>query len=243
MVSQRSIGYNVIQTEKHKNPTAGEMILIKSYYDTVIFDLDGTLLNTLDDLTDSVNAALRLHALPLRTTDEIRRFVGNGVDRLVTLCVPEGTDEEIYSRCLVAFKDHYARNMRNKTAPYEGINELLRTLKHENRKLAVISNKFDAAVKELCRDYFGGLLDAAIGTSQSVLKKPAPDIVRKALRELGSVPERTVYVGDSEVDCATAKNAGLFFVGVSWGFRGRASLAQSGAEHIIDKPEQLLAYL
>jgi phosphoglycolate phosphatase len=187
------------------------MIIIKSHYDTVIFDLDGTLLNTLDDLTDSVNAALRLYALPLRTTDEIRRFVGNGVERLMTLCVPEGTDDATCRGCLSVFKDHYTRNMRNKTAPYEGIKELLYALKEKNLKLAVISNKFDAAVKELCGDYFEGLLDAAIGVSQDVLKKPAPDIVRKALQETGSVPERTVYVGDSEVDCATARNAGLFY--------------------------------
>lgn len=212
------------------------------YYDTVIFDLDGTLLDTLEDLTDSVNAALRLHAMPLRTPDEIRRFVGNGVERLITLSIPEGTDDATYRSCLDVFKD-YARNMRNKTAPYEGVIELLHALKRENLKLAVISNKFDAAVKELCRDYFDGQLDAAIGASENVLKKPAPDIVGKALRELGSFPDRTIYVGDSEVDCATAKNAGVLFIGVSWGFRDRAALEQSGAEHIIDKPEQLLAYL
>jgi phosphoglycolate phosphatase len=218
-------------------------MIIDMRYDTVIFDLDGTLLNTLDNLADSVNAALGRNGFPLKTTDEVRHFVGNGVERLIRLCVPASTQEERYKDCLSDFKAHYSGNMRNKTGPYRGITELITRLKENGYKLAVVSNKYDSAVKELCRVYFGVLIDTAIGASDDMAKKPAPDTVVKALVELGSVPGRTVYVGDSEVDAATAKNAGLAFVGVTWGFRSREVLAGSGAEFIIDRPEELLEIL
>ena len=208
-------------------------------YDTVIFDLDGTLLNTLDDLTDSVNSALKRHGFPGRTIDEVRRFVGNGVERLMALSVPEGTEEAIYRDCLADFKKHYSGNMRSKTAPYDGIMALLKQLKEAQYKVAVVSNKFDAAVKELCRDYFGAYIDAAIGESPDTARKPAPDIVGKALLELGSAPSAAVYVGDSEVDAETAKNAGLLFIGVTWGFRSREVLERQGVSWIIDRPEEL----
>ncbi|SHH52277.1 phosphoglycolate phosphatase [Sporobacter termitidis DSM 10068] len=212
-------------------------------FDTVIFDLDGTLLDTLDDLAGSVNNALEKYGFPCRTRDEVRRFVGNGVERLVTLCVPGGAANEKYQDCLADFKRHYSENMRNRTAPYDGIPALLRRLKAEGFKRAVVSNKFDAAVKALCRDYFGEDIELAIGESKETARKPAPDTALKALRELGSVPARTVYVGDSEVDAETARNAGLVFIGVTWGFRDRELLEQKGADFVIDRPEELFQIL
>ncbi len=142
-----------------------------------------------------------------------------------------------------AFKQHYAENMRRKTAPYEGIMPVLKKLKADGKKLAVVSNKFDDAVKALCRDYFGDMITAAYGESADAARKPAPDTVFKALRALGSAPGDAVYVGDSEVDAATAKNAGLTFVGVTWGFRSREVLEQNGANYIIDRPDELTSIL
>jgi phosphoglycolate phosphatase len=212
-------------------------------FDTVIFDLDGTLLNTLDDLADSVNYALTLHGFPCRTLLEIRSFIGNGVARLMELSIPDGRTNPAFEQTLTDFRWHYAKNMWNKTAAYAGIMELLAHLASENYRTAIVSNKFDAAVKELSRRYFGDYIQVAIGESAHVAKKPAPDTVLKALAELGATPENTLYVGDSEVDVATAKNAGLICVGVTWGFRNRVLLEQHGADYIIDRPEELLAIL
>lgn len=211
-------------------------------YDTVIFDLDGTLLNTLDDLADSANFALSLYGLPNRTTDEVRRFLGNGVAKLIECCIPNGRYNEYYEKCLADFRKHYSKNMQNKTTPYTGIMELLRQLSEKGYKIAIVSNKFDSAVKGLNELYFSKYIKVAIGEMESkgVAKKPAPDTVFKALRELGSTPDRAVYVGDSEVDVKTAKNSGLPCVGVTWGFRNRQILNDEGANYIIDKPEQLV---
>lgn len=208
-------------------------------FDTLIFDLDGTLLNTLDDLRDSVNFSMALHGYPTRSIAEIRGFVGNGVGRLIELSIPGGTGNSDYKACLDDFRSYYAANMTNKTKPYDGVMALLRELAGRNFKMAIVSNKFDAAVKELCKKYFGGLIGVAIGESAHVLKKPAPDSVYKALRELNSSVGHAVYIGDSEVDAETAKNAGLPLVGVTWGFRGRSVLEQKGVRYIIDKPCQL----
>lgn len=212
-------------------------------YDTVIFDLDGTLLNTLEDLADSVNCALALYDFPPRTIAEVRNFVGNGVARLMALSIPDGTDNSYYQNCFEEFRRHYAANSQNKTEVYDGITALLRELDRAGYKLAVVSNKFDAAVKDLCSVFFGSVIKVAVGESDGVLRKPAPDAVFKALDELGSSAARAVYVGDSEVDAETAQNAGLAFVGVTWGFRDRAVLEQKGAEYIIDKPCELLKIL
>ena len=144
-------------------------------YNYIIFDLDGTLLNTLDDLRDSTNFALRRFGFSERTTDEVRRFVGNGVARLIHLAVPEGTDEKTEADCLAVFKAHYKDNMTNKTAPYPGIMELLKKLRALGVKIAVVSNKFEPAVVGLCEDYFGELVDAAVGQTEDRQKKPAPD--------------------------------------------------------------------
>lgn len=208
--------------------------------DTVIFDMDGTLLDTLDDLTDAVNAALAACGYPLRTKEEVRFFVGNGVGRLMKEAVPEGTSETDLEDCLQAFKAHYAQHWQDKTVPYEGIKELLTDLKARGIKLAVISNKYEQAVLQLCRDYFPGSFDTARGERAGVPRKPAPDAIYAILEELGTEKEKALYVGDSEVDMATAKNAGLTAVGVTWGFRDRQLLLERGADYIIDQPSELL---
>ena len=209
-------------------------------FNTAIFDLDGTLLNTLDDLADSVNHTLTQYGFPTRTRDEVRRFVGNGVPLLIERAVPEGTDRETQERCLAEFKKYYAENMYHKTAPYPGIPELLTALGARGVKIAVVSNKFDAAVKELCRRYYGSRIHVGIGERADVRKKPAPDSVFRALEELGASREKALYIGDSDVDVQTAKNAGLTSVGVTWGFRERALLEKEGAQYIIDTPAQML---
>ncbi len=209
--------------------------------DSVLFDLDGTLLDTLDDLADSVNYALGTEGFVQRTREEIRSFVGNGVANLVHRSVPVDTPKEIEARCLETFRAHYAKNMNNKTAPYPGILPLLKALYEKGIRMAVSSNKFDAAVKQLCAEQFGGYIQVAIGESETVKKKPAPDGPWLAIEQMGSQRENTFYVGDSEVDVETAKNAGLVCVGVTWGFRDRKVLEDKGADYIIDKPEQLLA--
>ncbi len=212
-------------------------------YDTVVFDLDGTLLNTLDDLADSVNYAMHKYGFPCRELDEVRNFVGNGVGRLMELSIPDGLNNPQYEKCLADFRSHYSGNMQNRTAAYEGINELLAELKEKGYKLAIVSNKFDKAVKGLNKVYFEDYIKVAIGESEDIRRKPAPDTVFQALEELGSTTSSVIYVGDSEVDVKTAKNSGIVCVGVTWGFRGREVLKREGADFIIDKPRELLRIL
>lgn len=197
-------------------------------------------MDTLEDLTDSVNYALVLHGYPKRSMEEIRRFVGNGVGRLIALAVPGGMDDPFYNACLEANQKHYSENMRNKTAPYKGILELLKLLKKENYKLAVVSNKFDKAVKGLVQEFFGEYISVAIGETKNISRKPAPDTVFKAIEELDASLDKAVYVGDSDVDVKTAKNAGIKCVGVTWGFRDRDVLEKEGADYIIDEPMELM---
>ena len=211
--------------------------------DTVIFDLDGTLLNTLDDLADSVNYALSEFSLPLRQVEEVRAFVGNGVEKLIERAVAGRLSSEQETQCLRTFKEHYRNNMNNKTCPYDGIIDLVKTLLQNGYHLAIVSNKFDAAVKELNDSYFEWLFPVAIGESEQIAKKPAPDSVYEALAQLESTGERAIYIGDSDVDVMTAHNAGLECVGVTWGFRDRELLLSVGAEYIIDKPADLLSIL
>ena len=212
-------------------------------YQTVIFDLDGTLLDTLQDLADSTNYALSVHRMPARTLEEVRTFVGNGVGRLIHLAVPEGTPAEEEAACLADFRAHYLLNMENKTAPYPGVPALLEHLQAAGIRTAVVSNKFDGAVKGLCQNYFGDRLPVAIGESQGVAHKPATDTVFKALQELGVPAEGAVYIGDSDVDIATARNAGLPCISVSWGFRDRDFLLSHGATEIVSNPQELYAAL
>ena len=203
---------------------------------TVIFDLDGTLLNTLLDLKESTNYALRQFGYPERTLEEIRYFVGNGVRKLIERAVPENCEN--VEECLDVFKKHYEKNMYNNTVSYNYIETMLKTLKSEGIKLGVVSNKFDLAVKELCKKYYDGLVDIAIGQGGDVLPKPSPFGVYKAMKELRADKASTIYVGDSEVDVQTAQNANIPCIGVTWGFRGRAYL--DGADYIIDDPCEII---
>lgn len=207
---------------------------------TVIFDLDGTLLNTLDDLTDSVNFALGEMGYPLHTADEVRMMVGHSVIYLIEQALPKGTDKAVFDRCLATFEAHYKTNMRNKTAPYDGVMQMLANLSAAGYKLAVVSNKPDVFTKELVSELFGDYIPLAIGRSETIARKPAPDMLELAMKQLGSDPDSTVYVGDSEVDVLTAKNAGVPCVGCLWGFRDRETLEAAGAEYIISLPDELV---
>lgn len=213
--------------------------------DTVIFDLDGTLLNTLEDLTDSVNYALRLSGFPERTLEEVKSFVGNGVAKLIERAIPDGKENSLYEETLHIFKDYYAIHCNDKTKPYDGILELLDELLAKGYKLAIVSNKFDSAVKELSRIYFGERIQTAIGESEKIRKKPAPDTVYQALAELSVTADRAVYVGDSDVDLATAHSVPMPCISVTWGFRTPEQLLEAGAEkpHMIKMPNQLLPLL
>ena len=212
------------------------LLYYKNMIKTVIFDLDGTLLNTLLDLKESTNYALRQFGYPERTLEEIRYFVGNGVRKLIERAVPENCEN--VEECLDVFKKHYEKNMYNNTVSYNYIETMLKTLKSEGIKLGVVSNKFDLAVKELCKKYYDGLVDIAIGQGGDVLPKPSPFGVYKAMKELEADKASTIYVGDSEVDVQTAQNANIPCIGVTWGFRGRAYL--DGADYIIDDPCEII---
>lgn len=211
----------------------------------VIFDLDGTLLNTLDDLADSTNYALSRFGYPTRTIDEVRQFVGNGVAKLIERAIPEGKNNPNFEKCLAIFKENYAQNMYNKTAPYNGIIEMLSNLKSKGIKIAVVSNKFDLAVKELCKKYFEGFIDFAAGENeaQGIKKKPAPDTVISVLTEFNFSPEDAIYVGDSDVDIMTAKNSHMPCISVTWGFRDEKFLLKSGATILINAPSEIYNHL
>lgn len=212
-------------------------------YNTFIFDLDGTLLNTLDDLAASVNYALRTHGMPERTQDEVRSFVGNGVRLLMERAIPEGTDNPRFEETFATFRQYYMDHSLDKTRPYEGIPEMIHALKQRGCRLAVVSNKFYAATQELIRHFFPEIT-VAIGEheSEGIRKKPAPDTVFEALRQLGVGKENAVYVGDSDVDLQTAHNSGLPCISVLWGFRDRDFLLAHGATTFISQPKELLSY-
>lgn len=212
-------------------------------YQTVIFDMDGTLLNTLEDLTDATNYALRKMGMPERSIDEVRTFVGNGVQKLLERAVPGGLENPRFEETFAEFKDYYSVHCNDKTGPYEGVLPLLRDLKAEGYALAIVSNKLDAAVKELAEEYFEGIVPVAIGEREGVAKKPAPDMVQTALKELGTSAETAVYVGDSEVDLMTAKNSGLPCITVLWGFRDEEFLREHGALNIAKTPQEIKKFL
>lgn len=205
----------------------------------VLFDLDGTLLDTLEDLYQSVNAALAACGFPERTRMEVRSFVGNGVRNLMVRSVPDGEENPKFEECFQKFREHYAAHLNDHTAPYAGIMELLAELKEKGIPTAVVSNKSDAAVKELCRETFEDLVPMAIGESERVKKKPAPDTVIEAAAGIGVPLKDCVYVGDSEVDLATAENAGIPCISVSWGFRDKELLESLGAKTLLDTVPEL----
>ena len=207
---------------------------------TVIFDLDGTLLDTLQDLADAVNYALRKEGMPERTIDEVRQFVGNGVRLLMIRAVPGGESNPLFEETFAQVKEYYGEHCNDNTKPYEGMIELLETLKSKGYSVAIVSNKIDFAVKELSALYFKGIVPVAIGEKEGVRRKPAPDTVREALKELGRIAEESVYVGDSDVDIETAKNAGMPCVSVLWGFRDREFLEEHGAKRYARTAEDVL---
>lgn len=208
-------------------------------YKTYIFDLDGTLLSTLADLAASTNYALRTHHMPERSLDEVRRFVGNGVKKLMERAIPDGLNNPLFEETFATFRQHYMQHNLDTTQPYPGIMQLLKQLKAEGKNIAVVSNKFYAATRELCRHFFGDLVPVAIGEREDIRKKPAPDTVIEALRELGVDKEGAVYIGDSDVDIMTAKNSGMPCVSVLWGFRDKEFLLEHGATTLILKPEEM----
>lgn len=208
-------------------------------YKTYIFDLDGTLLSTLADLAASTNYALRTHHMPERSLDEVRRFVGNGVKKLMERAIPDGLNNPLFEETFATFRQHYMQHNLDTTQPYPGIMQLLEQLKAEGKNIAVVSNKFYAATRELCRHFFGDLVPVAIGEREDIRKKPAPDTVIEALRELGVDKEGAVYIGDSDVDIMTAKNSGMPCVSVLWGFRDKEFLLEYGATTLISQPEDM----
>lgn len=217
-------------------------IEVEMKYQLAIFDLDGTLLNTLEDLADSVNYVMRCFGYPERTLAEVRNFVGNGIRKLLERSAPENTTAEEIDRLFEQFTAYYKEHCADKTRPYEGIPELLQTLREKGVKIAVVSNKADFAVKALCEQYFPGLLDEAVGERAGIARKPAPDTVNEVLKNLQIDKSQAVYIGDSEVDVLTAQNAELDCIAVNWGFRDTQILKEAGAEIIVSTPETIADY-
>ena len=220
-------------------------------YKTIIWDLDGTLMDTLQDLMGAVNHALVLNGMPARTYQQIRSAVGNGVRRLVELSVPGGEENALFEKVLADFKSYYMEHCQDETGLYPGIAETLQTLKQQGLRMAVVSNKLQSGVTELIqsdvrvigqdrticlKDY----IEVAIGERPEMARKPAADMVDKALEELGTGKEEAVYIGDSEVDLATARNAGLPCISVLWGFRDKDYMLTQGAETFVEDPLEIV---
>lgn len=208
-------------------------------YKLAIFDMDGTILNTIDDLAASLNYVLEKSGFPARTMDEVISFIGDGLRKLIERGVPEGTDSETVDKVLADFKEYYAVHCADRTAPYDGIIELLENLRRNGCLTAVVSNKADDAVQELCRKYFDGLFDYAVGERSGILRKPAPDSVNEVLEKLNVSRENAVYIGDSDVDIKTAENAGMDSIIVEWGFRERDFLLKKGAKTIVSAAKEI----
>lgn len=211
-------------------------------YTTVLFDLDGTLLDTLDDLTDAVNRALVAYGMPEREKCEVRAFLGNGARYLMEHAAP-GMEAERFEKMLVEYKADYDANCVVKTAPYPGIEALLRALRARGVKTGIISNKPDSAVQPLYETFFADTMDIAVGEREGIRRKPAPDTVLSAMERLGAAAGETLYVGDTEVDLETARRAGVDCAAVTWGFRDPDQLIAAGAERLFDTADALCAYL
>lgn len=209
-------------------------------FETYVFDLDGTLLETLKDLAASTNFALRQYDMPEHSIEDLRMFVGNGVKKLMERAIPNGLDNPKFEEVYATFRQHYLNHNLDTTKPYDGIPELLRELKGRGKKLAIVSNKFYAATQDLARHFFPDTIEVAIGERENIKKKPAPDTVVEALRQLGVSKEGAVYIGDSDVDIMTARNSGLPCASVLWGFRDKEFLLEHGATFFADKPDDLL---
>lgn len=209
---------------------------------TVIFDLDGTLLDTLEDLWAATNYALTSCDMPEKSLDEVRSFVGNGIRMLMNRAVPGGDGNPDFDKAFEAFKQYYGVHCNDTTKPYDGISELLQELKKGGYDVAIVSNKIDSAVKDLNDRYFPEV-EVAIGDRENMKRKPEPDSVLLALEKLGKTQEEAVYVGDSDVDLLTAENAGLPCISVLWGFRDKAFLTEHGAQIFVEKPMEILHVL
>ncbi|MCF0120564.1 MAG: HAD family hydrolase [Oscillospiraceae bacterium] len=212
-------------------------------YKIAVFDMDGTILNTLDDITRSINYALETCGYPKRTAQEVRGFLGCGAGVLAARSLPEGTAQEEIDRVCAVQSEYYQSNCAIDTRPYDGIIELIGRLRAAGVRTAVVSNKGDAAVKRLAEEYFTGLFDTAEGARAGMERKPAPDLVNEALRKLGAVRDSAVYIGDTEVDMLTAKNSGMDAITVGWGFRDSEFLLAAGAERICNTPDEVYALI
>ena len=208
----------------------------------VIWDLDGTILDTLKDLTDSVNYVLRVKKLPEQGIEEIKMMLGNGIRVLMEKAVPAGTNNPDFEECFSMFKDYYQKHMDDNTAPYNGVVSVMKSLKLNGYKQAIVSNKIDCAVQKLVEKYYS-FVDTAIGENHKMAKKPSSDMVNEVLKRLDVSNDEAVYIGDSEVDLETAQNSGLDCICVTWGFRNKKFLLDKGAKHIIDLPEELIKVL
>lgn len=209
-------------------------------YKAAIFDMDGTILDTLVDLQNATNYGLSKNNLPERTYDEVRGFVGNGIRKLIERAVPAGSTEETIKKVHSDFTEFYKVHNSDHTAPYKGIPEAITQLRAHGIKTAVVSNKADYGVQALVKDFFPESFNIAVGEREGVAKKPSPDMVCLALNKLGISKEEAVYIGDSDVDFQTAANSGLNFIGVDWGFKGRAFLENLGAKTIVHNSEELI---
>ena len=212
-------------------------------YQAVLFDMDGTVLDTLDDLCDSINHSLAEFSLPQVSREHVRQCLGNGAAFLVSHSIPAGSSPELEADVLAFYKPWYDAHCLIKTAPYEGILPMMQSLKEQGLRLAIISNKPDRAVQELSDAFFPGLLELSVGESPSVRRKPAPDTVLTAASQIGLSVDQCVYVGDSEVDLQTARNAGMDCISVTWGFRDEAQLIEAGASVLVRTPEELESLL
>lgn len=210
---------------------------------TIIFDMDGTVLNTLEDLTVSMNYVLDRFNMPGHRLEEYRLFFGNGVKEALRLSLPEGASADIIDEMMVVFKEHYDAHCLDRTRPYDGIVDVMRQLKEKGYRLAIVSNKIDSAVKELNDRFFADYVDTALGEKTGINRKPAPDMVYAALKEMGSTKEESIYIGDSEVDLMTARNSELPCISVLWGFRDKKYLIEQGADCFADRPEDIIRIL
>lgn len=210
-------------------------------YQLAIFDMDGTILDTLEDLKISINYALSQNGFPERTLEEVRKFVGNGSQKLVERSVPKGTSEEKQQEVLASFDEYYEKHCAVNTRPYKGVVNAIIELRAVDIKTAVVSNKPNYGVQSLCRKYFKGLFDYKVGMRKGMRKKPDPDAVMKVLEHFQIAKEDAIFIGDSDVDVQTAKNAGLRCIGVTWGFRDRKVLEKAGADIIADDVEDVLS--
>ena len=212
-------------------------------YDAVLFDMDGTLLNTLEDLTHAVNHTLAAFGYPTRTAEQVRAAVGNGIARLMERVLPGGAADPKMAEALAAFQAYYTTHCDRHTRPYEGVLEALAALDEAGVKLGVVSNKNDEAVQVLARQHFGSLIHTAVGGREGVPKKPAPEMPLLALEALDATPERTLFVGDSDVDSETANHSGMDCMLVSWGFREREGLAALHPRYLVDDPAEMPAHI